>query len=107
MAEKNTTEENDESSREFAPGSIAFDLVTRQPLYIHKQVAKDLEEHQKENNFDLATYKMHEYLPIHRDDRVFECVFIETSPQKMHKVGKSYDFPEGRLMAVPVEQAFE
>ncbi len=57
-------------------GSIALDLVTRQPLFVHEQVADDLVEYYEREEFDFYSYKTHPYLPVSLDDRVFEYVFI-------------------------------
>lgn len=92
--------------RELSAGSIALDLVTRQPLFVHEQVADDLVEYYEREEFDLFSYKTHPYLPISLDDRVFECVFISGEPQQAHNAGKTYDYPEGRLMKLPIEEAW-
>jgi len=88
------------------PGGVAFDLVTRQLLFVHERVADDLHEYHEREGFDLLSYKTHPYLPVSEDDAVFECVFIPTSAEGAHKPGNTYDYPEGRLMHVPVEQAW-
>lgn len=93
--------------REVAPGSVAIDLVTRQPLYIHEQVADSLVGYYEREGFDLFSYKTHPYPPVRLDDRVFKCAFIAHDPQKAHNPGKTYDYPEGRLMKVPLAEAWE
>lgn len=93
--------------RELTPGSVALDLVTRQPLFIHEQVAEDLVEYYEREEFDLFSYKTHPYLPVSLDDRVFECVFIAHDPQQAHNAGKCYDYPEGRLMKLPIAEAWD
>lgn len=93
--------------RELSAGSIALDLVTRQSLYIHEQVADDLVEYYEREEFDLFSYKTHPYLPISLEDRVFECVFISGEPQQAHNAGKTYDYPEGRLMKLPIAEAWD
>ena len=86
---------------------IAIDVITRQAVYV-RQVAYDTcREHYHEEGYDLVTYKMHPYLPgIAPDNTVYECVYLDGNPQNTHKVGKTYDFPEARLMPYPVEQAW-
>lgn len=88
-------------------GSIAIDLVTRQPLYVHEQVAHDLYAYYDREGFDLFSYKSHPYLPVGPTDAVYECVYIAHDPQQAHNAGKTYDFPEGRLMKVPLAEAWE
>lgn len=92
---------------ELYAGAVAIDLVTRQPLFIRRQVADNLTEYYEENDFDLFSYKSHPYLPVRAEDRAFECVYIAHDPQQAHNAGKTYDFPEGRLMKVPVAEAWE
>lgn len=91
---------------ELSAGDVAIDLVTRQPLYLHEQVADDLAEYKEENDFDLFSYKTHPYLPVRLDDRVFECVFVTNDPSQAHNAGKTYDYPEGRLMKLPLAEAW-
>lgn len=93
--------------RELSAGSIALDLVTRQPLFVHEQVADDLVEYYEREEFDLFSYKTHPYLPVSLDNRVFECVFISGDPQQAHNAGKCYDYPEGRLMKLPIAEAWD
>lgn len=88
-------------------GDIAIDLVTRQPLYVNRKVATSVVEYYEDEEFDLASYKTHPYLPVSVDDPVYECVFVSRSVEQLHSVGTSYDFPAGRLARVPVEQAWE
>lgn len=87
-------------------GGVALDLVTRQPLFVRRRVADDLAEYYEAEGFDLLTYKMHPYLPVDVDDAVYECVFVPRSAEKAHSVGKTYDYPAGRLMHLPVETAW-
>jgi len=86
-------------------GGVAFDLVTRQPLFIREQKADTLAEYYDEEDFDLATYNEHPFLPVRPDDAVFECVFLE-GPKGGHAPGKTYDYPRGRLMTAPVDLAW-
>jgi len=86
-------------------GGVAFDLVTRQPLFVRSKVADSLGEYYAEEGFDLATYKQHAYLPVRPGDAVYECVFI-SDIDGLHGSRKTYDYPRGRLAHVPVEQAW-
>lgn len=89
------------------PGDIALDIVTRQPMYVRDRVADSLDEYYERENFDLLTYKMHPFLPgIGIDNAAYEAVYLDGNPQNAHKVGKTYDFPEARLMRFPVELAW-
>lgn len=92
---------------ELSAGSIAIDLVTRQLLYIHKQVSDNLVEYYEKEGFDLNSYKSHPYLPVTTTDAVYECVFIAHDPQQAHNAGKTYAYPRGRLMKVPLAEAWE
>ena len=88
---------------------IAFDLVTRQPLYIRRTVADSLAEYYESEGFDLQTYKMHAFLPVRSDDSVFECIFLsDITAESLHQWGdeQTYDFPRGRLATVPIDMAF-
>ncbi|WP_135535359.1 hypothetical protein [Halostella pelagica] len=90
-------------------GGLAFDLVTRQPLFVRQRVADTLGEYYDAEGFDLADYKAHAYLPVRPDDAVYECVFIsEITAESLHEWGsaKTYDYPRGRLAHVPVEEAW-
>jgi hypothetical protein len=87
-------------------GGIAFDLVTRQPLFVHQVVSPTVVEYYEREGFDLLGYKTHPYLPVRPDDTVYECVFITRDAERAHKPGDTYDFPRGRLMHVPIEQAW-
>jgi len=86
-------------------GGIAYDLVTRQPMFVCSKVADSLGEYYAAEGFDLRTYKMHAYLPVRPDDAVYECVFIGDL-DSLHTSRKTYDYPRGRLAHVPVEQAW-
>lgn len=90
-------------------GGLAFDLVTRQLLFVRRQVAAELSSYYEAEGFDLFNYKMHPYLPVDIDDRVFECVFLsDAKAETLADWGsaKTYDFPEGRLAVVPVMEAW-
>jgi hypothetical protein len=110
-AEQSTEEAMDAAiadlDNKLAAGSVAIDLVTRQPLYVHQQVAETLVEYYEREDFDLYSYKSHPYLPVRMTDRVFECVFIAHDPQQAHNAGKTYDYPAGRLMKVPLKETWE
>lgn len=86
-------------------GGIAIDLVTRQPLFIRRKVADSCREYYEAEGFDLATYNEHPFLPVRPDDAVFECVFVG-GVEGGHKPGKTYDYPRGRLMTVPIDLAW-
>ena len=88
-------------------GGVAIDVVTQQAVFVREQKYDDLEAHSEAEGYDLATYKMHPYLPgISVDNSVYECVYVDGNPQNAHKPGKTYDFPSARLMHLPVEQAW-
>ena len=93
--------------RAFRPTDVAIDLVTRQPLFVVGVVADSLPEYYEAEGFDLLNYKSHPYLPVRVDDSVVKCVFVPRSVEKSHKVGKTYDYPVGRLARVPIEQAVD
>lgn len=86
-------------------GGVAIDLVTRQPLFIRSKKADTLAEYYEAEEFDLATYKQHAFLPVRADDAVFECVFIGDI-DGLHGSRKTYDYPRGRLATVPVDMAW-
>ena len=86
-------------------GGIVIDLVTRQPLFVRRQVADTLAEYYDAEGFDLATYKQHAFLPVRPDDAVFECVFIG-GVDDLHGSRKTYDYPRGRLAVVPIDMAW-
>jgi len=86
-------------------GDVVIDLVTRQTLFIHEAVADTLAEYYEAEGFDLATYKQHAYLPVTPEDTVYECVFVG-GVDDLHKPGRTYDYPRGRLARVPVDLAW-
>ena len=89
-------------------GGVAIDIVTRQAMFVREKVADTCREYYEENSFDLVTYKMHPWLPgIGPDNAVYEAVYLDGNPQNAHKPGKTYDFPEARLMHYPVELAWD
>lgn len=90
-------------------GSLALDIVTRQLLFVRRDVADTLGEYYEQEGFDLATYGPHPWLPVHADDAVFECYYLsDLSLDSLDELDslQSYDFPRGRLAIVPVEQAW-
>lgn len=90
-------------------GGLAFDLVTRQLLFVRREVADDLATYYAEENFDLLNYGPHPFLPVTIEDTVFECVYVDDlSAQSLADFGsqKTYSFPRGRLAAVPVQEAW-
>lgn len=88
-------------------GGVAIDLVTRQAVFVRQQSYETCREHYESEGYDLATYKMHPWLPgIGPDNAVYECVYIDGNPQNAHKPGRTYDFPEARLMALPLPMAW-
>lgn len=89
-------------------GGIVIDLVTRQAMFVREAVADTCREYYEDNSFDLVTYKMHPWLPgIGPNNTVYECVYLDGNPQNAHKPGKTYDFPEARLMPVPIQMAWD
>ena len=85
-------------------GGIAIDIVTRQAVFVRQQVAETCEAYYDQEDFDLVTYKMHPWLPgIGPENAVYECSYIDGNPQNAHKQGRTYDFPEARLLHLPVE----
>ncbi|EMA69151.1 hypothetical protein C461_03212 [Halorubrum aidingense JCM 13560] len=91
------------------PGSLAIDLVTRQLLFVRAKVADTLGEYYEQENFDLATYGPHPWLPVDVDDAAYECYYInDLSLDGLDDLAdlKDYAFPAGRLAVVGVEQAW-
>lgn len=84
-------------------GDLAMDLVTRQLLLIKARAADSLIEYYDSEGFDLASYKQHPWLPVRSTDPVFTCVFVQSTAEDLHKDGRDYDYPAGRLARVPVE----
>ena len=93
-----------EHQRDLEAGDVAIDLVTRQPLFVTGVAASSLPAYYGDGGFDLLSYKAHPYLPVRMDDRVLECVFVPRSVEGVHKMGKEYAYPEGRLARVPIER---
>lgn len=103
---------NDAPDTPTAPieGGIALDLVTRQILFVRREVAPNLAEYYEAEEFDLLNYGVHPFLPVSVEDRALECVFLSDitaeSLGKFGENGKTYDFPEGRLAHVPIERTW-
>jgi hypothetical protein len=90
------------------PGGVAIDIVTRQPVFVRRVAYEDCRAHYEAEGYDLVTYKMHPYLPgIGIENTVYECVYLDGNPQNAHKPGRTYDFPEARLMHFPAELAWQ
>jgi len=87
---------------EIVPGSVAIDLVTRQLVFVRQLSYETCREHYEQEGYDLVTYKMHPWLGVTPDDTVWEVAFVDSNPE----FGKTYDYPDSRLMPVPVEQAW-
>ena len=90
--------------RDLSEGDLAIDLVTRQLLLITAEKAESIVEYYDAEGFDLASYKQAPWLPVRSTDPVFECVFVQTTLEGLHKSGKQYDYPAGRLARVPTER---
>jgi hypothetical protein len=90
-------------------GGLAVDLVTRQLLFVRREVADDLVAYYEQEDFDLLNYGPHPYLPVTVDDSVFECIYVDdVGVQDLADLGesKTYDFPAGRLAAVPLQEVW-
>lgn len=89
--------------QDLSEGDLAFDLVTRQLLLVKEEAAESIVEYYDMEGFDLASYKVHPWLPIRSTDPVFTCVFVPSNVEDVHKGGRDYDYPAGRLARVPTE----
>lgn len=89
---------------EWQPGDVAFDLVSRQPLIVIGIDAETIVEFYEDEEFDIATYNQHAWLPVTLEDTVLECVFVG-GLDDLHKFSDTYSYPEGRLARVPIELA--
>jgi len=98
-------ERNAEYARAIGVDDVCIDLVTRQPLYVLDVAAPSVATYFDEEDFDLLNYNQAPYLPVRMDDRVLNCVFVPRSVEGVHKMGKTYAYPEGRLARVPIERA--
>lgn len=90
-------------------GDVVIDLVKNRPLYVRRKVAGTAVDYFERQDFDLTTYKAHPYLPVSADDAIFECAFLPTTVEDVRSSpgSKSYDYPRGRLIRVPVEYYFD
>lgn len=89
--------------RHLSAGDLAFDLVKRQPLLIVDEAAPSIVDYYDAEDFDLASYNQHPWLPVRSTDPVYTCVFLPSSVEGVHKGGREYDYPAGRLARVPTE----
>lgn len=90
-------------SQEPEAGTIAIDICTRQAVYVRQKAADTCSDYYDQEGFDLVTYKMHPWLPgISVENTVWECSYIDGNPQNAHKQGQTYDFPEARLLRLPI-----
>lgn len=99
-----------EHNRTVEARDVAIDLVYHRPVFVRRSVADSCVAYWEDGrDFDLTTYKAHPYLPVTPDDTVFECVYIPTKPGDVRHdpADKTYDFPAGRLMRVPVEYLYD
>jgi len=83
---------------------VAIDLISRQPLVVIDIAAETVVEYYEREEFDLATYNQHAWLPVTPEDTVLECVFVG-GLDDLHKFSDTYSYPEGRLARVPIELA--
>lgn len=90
-------------------GDVVIDLVKNRPLYVRRKVADTAVDYFDTQDFDLTTYKAHPFLPVSPDDTIFECAFLPTTVEDIRTsaASKSYDYPTGRLIRVPVEYYFD
>jgi len=99
-----------EHNRTVEGRDVAIDLVYHRPVFVRRSVAETCVAYWEDReDFDLTTYKAHPYLPVTPDDTVFECVYLPTKPGDVRHdpADKTYDFPAGRLMRVPVEYLYD
>lgn len=89
-------------------GGVAIDLITRQPLFVRQVEYETCRDHYEAEGYDLVTYNQHAFLPgIGPNNTVYECVYLDGNPENAHKQGRTYSFPEARLMALPVAMAWD
>lgn len=96
-----------DTQREPVEGGLAVDLVTRQPLFVRRKVAETCAEYYEQEGFNLLEYKTHPWLPVRVDDAVYECAYLDGNPEQAWKFSRTYSFPRGRLMTIPVWRAWE
>lgn len=87
---------------EWEVGDAAIDLVTRQTLIVVEIEYDSVIEHYQAEEFDLATYKQHAFLPVTLEDTVLNCVFVG-GVDDLHSFTDTYSYPEGRLARVPID----
>ena len=92
-------------NRDPMPGDVVIDKVKQRPLYVRRVVADTAVEYLDQEDFDLTTYDAHPWLGITAMDTIFECVFLPTKVEDIpsSKGDKTYAYPRGRLVRVPVE----
>lgn len=93
-------------NRDLRPTDIAIDVVQGRPVFIKKQAAATAADYFAREDFDVATYKTNPFLPVRPDDPVLTAVYVPTKAQDVpseRKGNRTYDFPRGRLMRVPIE----
>lgn len=84
-------------------GDVCIDVVDGAKVQVVGQSAETVAEYRERQEFDLAEYKSHPLLGVTDDDTVWETVYLPGSVT--HSFNKSYDFPESRLVRIPVEEA--
>jgi len=91
------------------PGDVVYDLGQQgQPkLQVRRVLAESVAEYERQEDFDLSSYKHHSRLPVSRSDRVLECVYLPDDPGAAPSDGNPYPVPSGRLARSPVELADE
>lgn len=95
------------------PGDIVIDLGTGQTGFVSRIIASDLVEfylglnaHDRRLAYaNLLAYGANPYLPVSIDDTVYEVVYVTSQPKDVHKSGKDYAMPRGRLARYPVEKS--
>jgi len=108
-AREQLTQARPDTAGEIVVGGLAFDLVTRQVLFVGDRVADDLGEYYEREEFDLLNYGVHPWLPVTISDAVYSCVYVaDMTAESLGDVAdaKRYDFPRGRLASVPVHLAW-
>jgi hypothetical protein len=91
------------------PGDVVYDLGQQGQLklQVRRVLAESVAEYERQEDFDLSTYKHHSRLPVSRSDRVLECVYLPDDPGATPSEGNPYPVPAGRLARAPVELADE
>jgi hypothetical protein len=96
-------------SKPIQPGDVVYDLAQSgtPKMQVRRVLADSVEEYAEREDFNLAEYKSHPRLPVTRDDRVVECVYLAEDPGAAPSNGNPYAVPTGRLARAPVELADE